>query len=56
MAEIEFKSQPAKWKGFMMVRKDGVPKIDGKWEDQPQEMIDMLTDDEYFTIFKTKRN
>ena len=56
MAEIEFKSQPAKWKGFMMVRKAGVPQIDGKWEDQPQEIIDMLTDDEYFNIFKTKRN
>ena len=56
MAEIEFRSQPAKWKGYAMIRtKDGTPKIDGKWEDQPQEMIDMLTDDEYFIIFKTKR-
>ena len=56
MAEIEFRSQPAKWKGYALVRdKDGIPKCDGNWEDQPQQLKDMLTDDEYLTIFKTKR-
>ena len=48
-------AQPGGFKGFALVRdKDGNPKIDNP-ETLPQQIKDMLTDEEYLTIYKTKR-
>jgi hypothetical protein len=48
-------SKAAKWKGFGLVRdKNGKPKIDNP-ETLPEETRSLLTDDEYFSIYKTKR-
>ena len=48
-------AQPGKFKGFGLVRdKNGKPKIDDP-ETLPQQIKDMLTDEEYFEIYKTKR-
>ena len=44
-----------KWTGYCLVRdKDGKPKIDDP-ATLPQQIRDMLTDDEYFEIYGEKR-
>ena len=48
-------AQTGKWKGFALVRdKDGRPKIDDP-ATLPEEIKEMLTDEEYFSIYKQAR-
>ena len=49
-------AQAGEFKGYALVRdKNGNPRIDDP-ENLPQQIKDMLTDDEYFEIYKQARN
>ena len=48
-------AQDGEWKAYGLVRdKDGKPRIDDP-DTLPQEVRDMLTDDEYFEIYQEAR-
>ena len=55
MGQSVAKAQAGKWRGFALVRdKDGNPKIDDP-ATLPDEIKELLTDDEYFKIYKQAR-
>jgi hypothetical protein len=48
-------AQSSNFKGFALVRdKNGVPRVDDP-ENLPQEIRDMLTDEEFYNIYLTER-